>query len=221
MQKHALKHSQASSRNSKDINLRTTFNNEAELYHAVRPRYPEDLFDALVRTAQLRDGAKLLEIGPGTGQATEPLTKRGYEITAVELGTGLAEVARKALEKYKNVEIITGAFEEVELPPESFDLVYAATAFHWVKPEVKFSKSHKLLKAGGHLVIIGTHHVSDEAGDEFFFEEKFGGSILKHFAMTLAIAKKKAKGWNKITFSLCAISVPIDSAAISLSRIDS
>lgn len=262
---------------SKDINLRATFNNEAELYHAVRPRYPEELFDALIKAAQLQDGARLLEIGPGTGQATEPLARRGYKITAIELGTDLAEVARKALGKNKNVKIIAGAFEDVELPLESFDLVYAATAFHWIKPEIKFSKPHKLLKENGHLAIVGTNHVSDEKGDEFFFasqpiykkykpgekhddnfrlkrtdelkadevdenlfipvlfhafplvvpysakkyaqllntysptismesdqragfleeiekliEEKFGGSIQKHFAMTLTIAKKKS-----------------------------
>lgn len=152
---------------SKDTSLRTTFNNEAELYHIVRPRYPGELFDALIKTAQLRSHAKLLEIGPGTGQATEPLARRGYEIIAIELGVDLAEVARRALAKYENVEIITGAFEDVDLPRGSFDLVYAATAFHWVESETRFTKPHELLKADGHLAIIGTNHVSDEAGDEF------------------------------------------------------
>lgn len=162
----------------KDINLRATFNNEAELYYAVRPRYPEKLFDALVENAELQEGAKLLEIGPGTGQATEPLAKRRYDITAIELGTDLAEVARKTLGKYKNVDIMTGAFEDVELLPQSFDLVYAATAFHWIKPEVKFIKPRKLLKEKGYLAVIGTNHVSDEKSDEFFFASQ---SIYKKY----------------------------------------
>jgi SAM-dependent methyltransferase len=153
---------------SRSFNLRTTFNSEAELYHAVRPRYPEALFEALIEKARLRDGAKLLEIGPGTGQATEPLAKRGYDIIAIELGDDLAEVARKALGKYENVRIVAGAFEDVELPQHSFDLVCAATAFHWIRPEFKFTKSHGLLKERGHLAIIGTNHVSDGKGDEFF-----------------------------------------------------
>lgn len=153
----------------KDINLRTTFNNEAELYQAVRPHYPEELFDTLVRITKLHSDAHLLEIGPGTGQATEPLARRGYRITAVELGADLAEVGQRVLRKYKNVQIITGAFEDIDFPPESFDLVYAATAFHWIKPEIKFTKPHKLLKSAGHLAIIDTNHVSDEAGDKFFF----------------------------------------------------
>ena len=108
---------------SKDIGLRTIFNNEAELYHAIRPRYPEKLFDALARAAQLPRGADLLEIGSGTGQATKPLSKRGYNIIAVEFGAELAEVARKYLQKYKNARIITGAFEDIALSPGSFVLV--------------------------------------------------------------------------------------------------
>jgi ubiquinone/menaquinone biosynthesis C-methylase UbiE len=152
-----------------NINLRTTFNSEAELYNAARPHYPEELFDALVNAAELKNGAKLLEIGPGTGQATESMAKRGYEITGVELGADMADVARRELAQYKNVKIVTGAFEDVEFPDESFDLVFSATAFHWIKPEFKFAKPHRLLKDGGYLAIIGTNHISDESGDEFFF----------------------------------------------------
>lgn len=150
------------------IALRRTFNSNAALYHSMRPRYPELLFDTLSAETQLSDDARLLEIGSGTGQATESLAKRNYEITAVELGANLAELGRKALKNYPNVHIITSSFEEIELESESYDLIYSATAFHWIKPEFQFRKPHRLLKNGGHLAIIGTTHVSDEVGDKFF-----------------------------------------------------
>jgi ubiquinone/menaquinone biosynthesis C-methylase UbiE len=112
--------------------------------------------------------AHLLEIGPGTGQATKALAERGYRITAVELGSALADVARRELANYPKVEILTGTFEDVELPIASFDLVYVATAFHWIKPEVKFTKPHTLLKNGGHLAVIHTHHIANETDGSFF-----------------------------------------------------
>jgi SAM-dependent methyltransferase len=152
-----------------DMELRTGFNKEAQRYHKARPVYPEELFDALIKVTGLQNDSKLLEIGPGTGQATGSLAKRGYRITAVELGVDLAQVARQELKKYPNVEIITGAFEDVESPSELFDLVYAATAFHWIDPKVRFTKPHNLLKEKGHLAIIHTNHVSDEEGDGFLF----------------------------------------------------
>lgn len=148
--------------------LRATFNQNTENYNRFRPHYPAELFIKLIHDCQLSDQSKLLEIGPGTGQATLPLAALGCDITAVELGADLADKAREVLIDFKNVKIITGAFEEVELPANHFDLIYSATAFHWINPEVKFTKTASLLKPGGCLAIIHTEHASDEIGDDFF-----------------------------------------------------
>ncbi len=149
------------------MDLRRTFNQEALLYQKARPHYPPELFDRLINVTNIKSGDHLLEIGPGTGQATVPLAERGFRITGVELGGHLADVVRHAVSHYPAVDIITGAFEDAEFPRASFKLIYSATAFHWIKPEVKFAKTHELLAPRGHLAIIHTSHVSDEHGDEF------------------------------------------------------
>lgn len=151
-----------------NLTLKTTFNSAAERYHDRRPNYPPELFNKLVTKTHLAKHAQLLEIGPGTGQATKSLAERGYHITAIELGDALASKAREVLASYPSVAVITGAFEDVELPSEHYDIVYSATAIHWVKPEVKFTKPFQLLKADGYLAIIHTEHISDEVGDKFF-----------------------------------------------------
>ena len=148
--------------------LRRTFDEVALLYNAARPCYPEELFSALIDATALDKSAKLLEIGPGTGQATKSLAKKGFDITAIELGVALAEVAKYELRDYNNVQIITGAFEEMTRPGTSFDLVFAATSFHWIDPSLKYLKTHEVLKSNGHLAIIHTNHISDERGDTFF-----------------------------------------------------
>lgn len=147
---------------------RLTFNTVAGLYHAARPCYPAELMASLVRGAGLGEGSRLCEIGPGTGLATEPLARLGCEITAIELGEDLAREARRNLASFPGVRVITGAFEEAGLADEYFDLVYSATAFHWIAPEAKFAEPYRILRPRGHLAIIGTSHVSDEAGDYFF-----------------------------------------------------
>jgi SAM-dependent methyltransferase len=151
-----------------DTQRRLTFDQEAQLYNEIRPRYPEALFETMIDVTALSPRAKLVEIGPGTGQATRPLARRGYQITAIELGAALADVARHQLRLYPNVRVVTGAFEEIAIPADTFDLVFAATAFHWIRPELRYVKPHHILKATGHLAIIHTHHVSDERGDQFF-----------------------------------------------------
>lgn len=148
--------------------LARSFDQVAPLYHAVRPQYPAALFEALITATHLCPQSQILEIGPGTGQATKPLAARGFAITAIELGTSLAQIARQELQGYPKVNIVSGAFEEIQMPSQSFDLVFAAIAFHWIKPGLRFAKSHQLLKQNGHLAIIHVHHVSDGQGDSFF-----------------------------------------------------
>jgi SAM-dependent methyltransferase len=143
------------------------FDEVAELYDAIRPRYPEALFARLIHVAELQSNAQLLEIASGTGQATLPLAKRGYRITCVELGREMARVARNKLLPFPRVDIVNASFEEVQLPTAAFDLIYVATAFHWILAEAKFAKSHALLKPFGHLAIIRRHRISDEQGDAF------------------------------------------------------
>ncbi len=71
--------------------LSQTFDRAAESYDRIRPDYPEALFDDLTALAGLRPGDHLLEVGCGTGQATLPLARRGFRVTCVELGAGLAD----------------------------------------------------------------------------------------------------------------------------------
>ena len=133
---------------------RQSFNLHAELYGEVRPTYPEELFDDCVRLSGIPRHARILEIGPGTGQATIPLARRGFRILGLELGDKLAALCRKNCRSFPNVEIRNVAFEDWPVEPEAFDLVFAATAFHWIRPGVGFSRAAATLKPEGHLALV-------------------------------------------------------------------
>ena len=148
---------------------RSTFDQVADLYDRVRPSYPAALFDDLAELAGIGPGARVLEIGPGTGQATVPLAERGCRVVAVELGTRLAAVARRNLARFPAVQVVTAAFEDWPLPAEPFDVVLAATAFHWIDPTVRVDKAADALRPGGALATVATPHVA--GGDESFFTE--------------------------------------------------
>lgn len=147
--------------------LRARFDEAAELYDRARPGYPEQLFADLVVIAGLRPGARILEIGCGTGQATLPLARRGYAIDAVELGAGLAAVARRKLAAFPQVVVHVATFEQWPLPDEPYDLVLAATSWHWVDPALRFMKAAEALRPGGTLAVIDTQHIA--GGTDAFF----------------------------------------------------
>jgi SAM-dependent methyltransferase len=150
--------------------LRTTFEEVPDLYDRARPVYPPQLFDDLVPYGSLAAGSRVLEIGCGTGQATLPLAERGFEVVCVELGAGLAAVARRKLAGFPRVEVVNAVFEDWEAEDESFDAVVAFTAFHWVDPEVKYAKPARLLQPGGSLAIAETDQVLVEGGEPFWTE---------------------------------------------------
>jgi SAM-dependent methyltransferase len=153
---------------NKELSLRLTFNEFAYLYDKARPCCPEELIEELIKETRLNTDSNLLEIGPGTGQATIPLAKRGFNIKTVEIGNNLAEILKAKMKNYPGVNVITGAFEDTELPSGYFALVYAATSFHWLKPESKFAKPHQILKPNGYLSIINGQQISEGEKDEFF-----------------------------------------------------
>jgi SAM-dependent methyltransferase len=146
---------------------RATFDQAADLYDRARPGYPPALFDDLAELTGVGAGSRVLEIGPGTGQATLPLAERGCQVVAVELGPDLAAAARRKLARFPAVEVITAAFEDWPLPAEPFDLVLAATAFHWIDPAVRVVKAADALRPGGWLATITTSHIA--GGDASFF----------------------------------------------------
>lgn len=150
--------------------LATTFDSVAELYERVRPGYPGQLFADLASTTGLRaGGASVLEVGTGTGQATRGLLGRGWRVVTLEPGRELATVARRVLAGHGDVEVVEAPFERWEAGgQETFDLVFAATSWHWVDPRVGYRRAAELLRPGGHLAVVATEHVSPRGGDDFF-----------------------------------------------------
>ncbi len=140
-------------------------------YDRARPSYPDALFEDL--WAYLDEGARvrpdILEMGPGTGQATRSLLARGGSVTAVELGTNLASYLAQKYAGEPRLRVVNAAFEDAPVPEGAFDLVFAATAYHWVTPEARFARPHALLRERGVLAVVDTVQVRDEA-DRGYFE---------------------------------------------------
>ncbi len=138
---------------------RLVFGEVAEQYEATRPSYPDATFDAIVEYGDLQSGARALEIGAGTGKATAGFVVRGIDVHALEPS---AEMARVLHDNGVTAEVTT--FEAWTVQPDTFDLVYAAQAWHWVRGDDRYARAASALRPGGTIALFwnkGREH--DEA----------------------------------------------------------
>ena len=138
------------------MDFRKIFDTIPEEFDKWRPRYCDELFADLIEHAGLNPDKTALEIGPGTGQATEPILKTGCSYLAIELGENLAAFMQNKFKSYDNFKIINDDFETYDFGQNKFDLVYSAAAFQWIKREIGYPKLQNILKSGGTFAHFGT-----------------------------------------------------------------
>jgi ubiquinone/menaquinone biosynthesis C-methylase UbiE len=130
------------------------FNEVALEYDRNRPAYPDALIDEACEVAGIGDGDRVLEIGCGTGQLTRSLLARGLRVTALEPGDQLIGIAEQNLKDAGDVELVHARLEDSQLPRESFQAVFSASAIHWVDPDLGWRKIADALAPGGTLALI-------------------------------------------------------------------
>lgn len=151
--------------------FRLTFDEDAAAYDASRPVAPAEVFDDLIHLTGLQPLDRVLEVGPGTGQATRPLLQRGLRVKSVEIGANLAAVAKQRLAEFgDHVEIVHADFERWDAGDERFNAVFSCNAFHWIDPDLRFAKAASLLRPGGHLAVIATPWVIPADADRFWWD---------------------------------------------------
>lgn len=143
--------------------LEWTFDAVARQYAGMRPSYPEELYDALFAYQPVDSASEVLEIGIGGGQATAPVLRTGCGLTAVELGVKLSALCRETFRDYPRFTVRTGRFEELPLASEQYDLVYAASSFHWIPEAVGYEKVFRILKPGGCFARFANHPYEDKS----------------------------------------------------------
>jgi len=126
-----------------------TFDNAVAEYEKTRPGYLPAIFEDIFRYQPVSADSSVLEIGMGTGMATRPFLETGCRFVGVEPGENLAELAMHKYRGYANFSMQTQSLQDYVCPDESFDLIYAATAFHWIPEEYGYRRVYELLKNGG------------------------------------------------------------------------
>jgi SAM-dependent methyltransferase len=130
---------------------RWVFNRLAEDY-ALRPGYPPALAGRLLALAG-GPGARIADLGAGTGHLALPLARGGARVHAVEPASAMLDVLRENASGLDVVPVLAAA-EETGLAGGAFDLVLLADAVQWVDPERAGREIARLLAPGGVLAAV-------------------------------------------------------------------
>lgn len=141
-----------------ELGRRTHFDEIIPLYDKIRPDYPEELFNDVF--ALCNSGAAL-EIGAGTGKATAPLLIKGFTVTAVEISPNMSGYLRERFNKYKDFRVFTSTFEDAPLEDDAYELVMAASAFHWLDATLACPKVRRILRDKGLFALLRYNFMRD------------------------------------------------------------
>jgi SAM-dependent methyltransferase len=118
-------------------------------------RYEETLAEYERETGHER--GDLFELGSAGGFFLEAGRRRGWRVKGVELSPPAAAYSKREL----GLDVFEGQLEDAPYPDASFDLVLADNVLeHTLKPGETLAQLFRLLRPGGHLIVIVPAYVN-------------------------------------------------------------
>ncbi|WP_328621450.1 class I SAM-dependent methyltransferase [Streptomyces sp. NBC_00354] len=152
-----------------------SFGSAARLYGEHRPSYPQALLDAVEELSGVAlGGARVADVGAGTGIATGLLYTRGADVVGVEPGAGMAAEFRR---RNPRVPLVRGDGDRLPFASGSLDLLSYAQSWHWTDPALSGPEALRVLRPGGAVAVwsndpdVGVEWI---AGQQARIEEGFG-----------------------------------------------
>lgn len=136
------------------------FERGADVYERARPSYPAEAVDLITEVCGLAPGASVCDLAAGTGKLTRLLVPSGAAVVAVEPVVAMRAQLTRAV---PGVSVLDGTAEAIPLGDASVDAVTVAQAFHWFDTDRALPEIHRVLRPGGHLVLVW--NVRDETVD--------------------------------------------------------
>jgi SAM-dependent methyltransferase len=153
------------------------FSSRVADYAAARPGYPTAILDNLRDFGALPQGARVADIGSGTGISTSLFLEAGCRVFAVEPNAAMRAAAETRFAANPGFTSVAGTAESTTLPEQSVDLIAAGQAFHWFYPPAAHREFLRILRPGGWITLFWNtrdHQCSSFMGELEELVKRFG-----------------------------------------------
>jgi ubiquinone/menaquinone biosynthesis C-methylase UbiE len=130
----------------------------ADSYDVFEPESSARLIQTVVRLGQFAPGARVADLGCGSGVFSGILRQHGCRCTGLDISPKLIELARR---KYPDIEFLEGDVEHLPFADASFDGVLLGGIVHHLPDPSRCAKEvHRVLRPGGRFVAFDPNRMN-------------------------------------------------------------
>lgn len=128
------------------IKTAAAFENGSDIYHAVRPNYPNSVIELL----DLSPNSTVLDIGCGTGKLTEQIAQQSSSVFALEPSKDMLDSFRSKLK----IPSWQATAEQTAVSDSRFSTLTCAQAWHWVEPLAASAELDRISTDDAQLLLV-------------------------------------------------------------------
>ena len=157
-------------------------------YAKHRPSYPAAAIDLLAARCGLKAGARVIDLGSGTGILAKLILERGAHVCGIEPNAQMRRYSDEALGggAFQSQD---GTAENTRMPDAHFDLLVAGQSFHWFDPERTRLEALRVLKPGAWAALLW----NERPQGAIAFLDEYEGLLRRYAPEYDAVSKLRAE----------------------------
>lgn len=192
---------------------RTFYRFLSKVYDRVNPVFwNESMRDEALDMFDVAPDERVLDIGCGTGFATEGLVERGADVDGLDQSVHQLAKAR-GKDELDDVRFVRGDAENLPYADETFDGVWSSGSIeYWPSPVDALDEAHRITKPGGRILVVGPRRPSNRV------LAALADSIMLFYDEEEATRMFYEAGWSDVEHTLMGSEYVDDDAIVTVAR---
>jgi len=135
----------------------------SKVYDQINPFiWNEEMRTEALDLLDIEEGDRILDVGCGTGFATEGLLERTENVYGLDQSVHQMEKAWQKFGKHNRVRFYRGDAERLPFEDDTFDIVWSSGSIeYWPDPVAALVECRRIANPGGQVLVVGPNYPSN------------------------------------------------------------
>ncbi len=192
---------------------RTFYRCLSRVYDRVNPVFwNEDMRDRCVELLEVVEGDRVVDVGCGTGFATEALLEVTSEVEAVDQSPQQLEMARRK-QGLDDVDFVLGDAENLPYRDGVFDCAWSSGSIeYWPEPVEGLREMRRVVRPEGRALVVGPRQPSNR------LLARLADSVMLFYTREEASEMFREAGWTDVEHHVMGSNWVDDDALVTIAR---